>query len=170
MHSIDAPSAGASPEDAPAEAGSTAVVAADSFLTLRYRLTGPDGTAVIDTFGDRPATLSLGTGELAPALEAKLIGLAPGDARTFALAPGEAFGARSDGLLQRVSRAALADAIGEAGEDWSVGEVVRLPSPDGAGSVAAVVRAVSADTLLLDFNHPLAGRAGTFEVELLAVL
>ena len=37
-----------------------------SFLTLRYRLAGPDGAAVVDTFGALPATLSLGSGQLAP--------------------------------------------------------------------------------------------------------
>jgi FKBP-type peptidyl-prolyl cis-trans isomerase SlpA len=47
-----------------------------SFLTLHYRLAGPDGADVINTFGDKPATLSLGTGQLAPAMEARLIGLA----------------------------------------------------------------------------------------------
>ncbi|HET9206114.1 MAG TPA: peptidylprolyl isomerase, partial [Burkholderiaceae bacterium] len=45
-----------------------------SFLTLHYRLAGPDGTDVINTFGARPATLSLGAGQLAPAMEALLIG------------------------------------------------------------------------------------------------
>jgi len=38
-----------------------------SFLTLHYRLSGPDGADLINTFDDKPATLSLGTGELAPA-------------------------------------------------------------------------------------------------------
>ena len=46
-----------------------------SFLTLHYRLGDPGGAAFVDTFGAQPATLSLGTGELAPAVEARLIGL-----------------------------------------------------------------------------------------------
>ncbi|MFM8767684.1 MAG: peptidylprolyl isomerase, partial [Rubrivivax sp.] len=63
-----------------------------SFLTLHYRLAGPDGADVINTFSDKPATLSLGTGELSPAIEARLIGLAEGARTQFELAPGEAFG------------------------------------------------------------------------------
>ena len=47
-------------------------VQADSFLTLHYRLSGASGD-VINTFAGKPATLSLGTGELAPAVEAKLL-------------------------------------------------------------------------------------------------
>ena len=65
-----------------------------SFLTLHYRLSGPDGADVINTFGAKPATLSLGAGQLAPAIEQRLIGLAEGAHRRFDLAPGEAFGER----------------------------------------------------------------------------
>ena len=46
-----------------------------SFLTLHYRLAGPDGADVVNTFNDKPATLSLGTGQLAPAMERHLLGL-----------------------------------------------------------------------------------------------
>ena len=46
-----------------------------SFLTLHYRLAGPAGD-VINTFTDKPATLSLGTGELSPAMEQRLLGRA----------------------------------------------------------------------------------------------
>ena len=49
-----------------------------SFLTLHYRLAGPDGADVINTFADKPATLSLGSGQLAPAMERCLHGLPEG--------------------------------------------------------------------------------------------
>ena len=55
-----------------------ATVQPGSFLTLHYRLAGPDGGDVINTFADKPATLSLGTGQLAPAIEERLLGLAEG--------------------------------------------------------------------------------------------
>ena len=60
-----------------------------SFLTLHYRLAGPDGAVVIDTFADPPATLSLGSGQLAPAMEQRLVGLAEGARARFELEPGE---------------------------------------------------------------------------------
>ncbi|HEY2926142.1 FKBP-type peptidyl-prolyl cis-trans isomerase, partial [Piscinibacter sp.] len=66
-----------------------------SFLTLHYRLAGPDGADIVNTFADKPATLSLGTGELAPAMESRLIGLAEGTRTSFELAAGEAFGERN---------------------------------------------------------------------------
>jgi FKBP-type peptidyl-prolyl cis-trans isomerase SlpA len=144
-------------------------VGARSFLTLHYRLQGPDGSAFVDTFGGPPATLTLGSGELAPAMEAKLIGMAAGERGSFALADGEAFGERNPELLQRVRRSLL-DEHGDADHDYRVGDVVSFPTPDGQGSFAGVVREVGADALVFDFNHPLAGRAVTFDVELIGVL
>ena len=140
-----------------------------SFLTLHYRLSGPDGADLINTFNDKPATLSLGTGELAPAIEARLLGLAEGTRGSFELAPGEAFGDRNPELLQRVKRSLL-DELGDPDERYSVGDVVQFPTPDGQGAYAGVVREVDGDALVFDFNHPLAGRPVTFEVQLIGVL
>lgn len=140
-----------------------------SFLTLHYRLSGAGGAAFVDTFGAQPATLSLGTGELAPAMEARLLGMGEGSEESFSLSAGEAFGERDAGLVQRVQRALL-DAHGDADGDYQVGDVVRFPAPDGQGSFAGVVQEVGADTVLFDFNHPLAGKPVTFDVKLVAVL
>jgi FKBP-type peptidyl-prolyl cis-trans isomerase SlpA len=144
-------------------------VAPESFLTLHYRLAGPDGDAVIDTFGDQPATLSLGTGELAPAVEARLVGLEEGARASFELHAGEAFGQRNPQLVQRVKRSLL-DELGDADAQYSVGDVVRFPTPDGQGGYAGVVREIGADWLLFDFNHPLAGQRVRFDVHVIGVL
>ena len=139
-----------------------------SFLTLHYRLSG-GGAAFVDTFGAQPATLSLGNGELAPAVEARLIGLAEGSEESFSLAAGEAFGERDAGLVQRVRRSLL-EAHGDADGDYRVGDVVRFPTPDGQATFAGVVQEVGDDELVFDFNHPLAGRPVTFDVKLVAVM
>ena len=140
-----------------------------SFLTLHYRLAGPDGADVINTFHDKPATLSLGTGQLAPAMEARLIGLAEGTRQTFELAPGEAFGERNPELLQRVKLSLLHE-LGDPDAQYGVGDVVQFPTPDGQGAYAGVVREVGEGWLLFDFNHPLAGQPVRFEVQVLGVL
>ena len=142
-----------------------------SFLTLHYRLSGPDGADLINTFHDKPATLSLGTGELAPAMEARLLGLPEGTRRSFELAAGEAFGERNPELLQRVKRALLNE-LGDPDEQYRIGDVVQFPTPDGQGAYAGVVREVAdgGEVLVFDFNHPLAGRPVTFEVQLIGVL
>jgi FKBP-type peptidyl-prolyl cis-trans isomerase SlpA len=140
-----------------------------SFLTLHYRLAGADGRPVVDTFADRPATLSLGSGQLAPAIEERLIGLAEGAEASFELPPGAAFGARNPGLLQRVKLTLLRE-LGEPDASYAVGDVVEFPTPDGQGRYAGTVRECGPDWLLFDFNHPLAGQAVRFDVKLLGVM
>ena len=140
-----------------------------SFLTLHYRLSGPDGADVVSTFGDKPATLSLGSGQLAPAIEARLLGLHEGAYQQFELPPGAAFGERNPELLQRVTLALLRE-LGDPDAEYGVGDVVQFPTPDGQGAYAGVVRQAGDGWLLFDFNHPLAGQPVRFEVQLLGVL
>ena len=107
-------------------------VEAGSFLTLHYRLSGPAGD-IINTFNDKPATLSLGTGELSPAVEQRLLGLAEGTRTSFDLPAGEAFGERDADMQQWVARALL-HKLGDPLEKYAVGDVVQFPTPDGTGS------------------------------------
>ena len=145
------------------------VVEPGSFLTLHYRLAGPQGD-VVNTFGGKPATLSLGAGELSPVLEQRLVGLAEGARAAFDIPAGEAFGERNPDMIQWLARKEL-DAMGDPQERYAVGDVIHLPTPDGQGQFAAVVQAVRDDgALRLDFNHPLAGQPVTLEVEVIGIL
>jgi len=146
-----------------------------SFLTLHYRLAGPRGD-VINTFGGQPATLTLGAGELAPAVEQRLLGLKEGTHATFEIPPGEAFGDRNPALVRWVARALLLQ-MGDPDEEYAVGEVVHFPTPDGQGRFAGAVREIAANdesigggAVLFDFNHPLAGQPVVFEVHVIGVL
>ncbi|ADV01084.1 FKBP-type peptidyl-prolyl cis-trans isomerase [Alicycliphilus denitrificans] len=155
--------------DAIASTPSLPTVQQGSFLTLHYRLAGPAGD-VINTFDEKPATLSVGTGELSPALEQRLIGLAEGTRATFELAAGEAFGERNPDMQQWVARKLLSE-LGDPDEEYAVGDVVEFPTPDGMGQYAGVVLQVNDDgAVRFDFNHPLAGVPVTFEVQLIGVL
>jgi len=142
-----------------------------SFLTLHYRLAGPDGDDLVNTFHDKPATLSVGSGEMSPALEARLIGLQEGTRTVLQLEPGEAFGPRNPEMIQKVATSLLKE-LGDPDETWSVGDVVQFPTPDGQGGFAGVVREMdpAGAWALFDFNHPLAGQPVTFEVQLIGVL
>ena len=152
---------------------STAIplIEAGSFLTLHYRMAGPSGTDIINTFGGKPATLSLGTGQLSPAIEQRLVGLPEGTHTTFELPAGTAFGERNADLTQWVARKLLNE-LGDPHEAYTVGDVVQFPTPDGAGQYAGSVVQVkgSADAVQFDFNHPLAGQPVTFEVNVIGVL
>ena len=140
----------------------------DSFLTLHYRLSGPQGD-IINTFGGPPATLSLGNAELAPAIEARLVGLAEGEHVSVQMAAGEAFGERNPAMLQWVPKQLLAT-FGDADAAYLLGEVVEFPAPNNAGKYAGAVAQLGEDAILFDFNHPLAGQAVMLEVQVIGVL
>ncbi len=141
-----------------------------SFLTLHYRLSGANGRVFIDTFDGQPATLSMGGGQLSPAIEHKLIGLEEGTRTTIELSEGEAFGEHRPEMVQWVARKLLSE-LGDPNERYAVGDVVQFPTPDGLGSYAGAVRDVNEDgAVLFDFNHPLAGQPVRFEVQLIGVL
>jgi FKBP-type peptidyl-prolyl cis-trans isomerase SlpA len=137
-----------------------------SHLTLHYRiaLADPPHAEVLSTFGGHPATLVLGSGELAPSLERCLIGAASGIPHVFMLKPEEAFGGYRDELLQRVPADAFPDTLAV-----EPGQVIEFSAPDGT-RLAGLVKELGAGEALVDFNHPLAGRPIRFEVEIIAVL
>jgi FKBP-type peptidyl-prolyl cis-trans isomerase SlpA len=141
-------------------------VGAGSHLTLHYRiaLADPPHAEVLSTFGGNPATLVLGSGELAPSLERCLVGIESGAPCVFMLEPEDAFGRYREELLQRLPANAFPDAL-----SVEAGQVIEFSAPDGT-RLAGLVREFEGGEALVDFNHPLAGRPIRFEVEVLAVL
>ena len=152
--------------------GNPAVVQPGSFLTLHYRMADAGGASIINTFDGKPATLSLGSGQLSPAIEQRLLGLPEGAHTTFELAAGEAFGERNPALVQWVARKLLNE-LGERDAHYNVGDVVQFPTPDGSGQYAGSVQQAKEGNdaaVQFDFNHPLAGQPVVFEVQLIGVL
>ena len=147
------------------------IIEENSFLTLHYRMAGPNGADIINTFNGKPATLSLGTGQLSPAIEQRLLGLPEGTHKTFELPAGVAFGERNADLVQWVARKLLNE-LGDPDEIYKAGDVVQFPTPDGAGQYAGSVLQVKElrEAVQFDFNHPLAGQPVTFEVQVIGVL
>ena len=147
-----------------------------SFLTLHYRLAGPGGD-IINTFGDKPATLTLGSGELSPAVEQRLLGLEEGARATFEIPAGEAFGDRNPEMVQWVARKLLREwairTSGTTSATWC-----SSPRPTAWAATPARCSRWAAtsdgdgepDAVLFDFNHPLAGQPVTFEVQVIGVL
>ncbi|ANN77146.1 FKBP-type peptidyl-prolyl cis-trans isomerase [Bordetella flabilis] len=149
-----------------------AFVRPDSYLTLHYRIllaSGPGaGSVFADTFTGRPATLQLGSGQWAPGMEAALLGQAEGSAFSVTLPPAQAYGDRNPDLIQRVSRAMLAQHAG-ADASFDPGDLVEFQAPNG-GRYSGVLKSLDDDGALFDFNHPLAGTALQLDVQILGVL
>ncbi|HEY0296431.1 MAG TPA: FKBP-type peptidyl-prolyl cis-trans isomerase [Bordetella sp.] len=144
----------------------------DSYLTLHYRIvlaSGPaEDSVFVDTFDGRPATLQMGSGLWAPGLEAALIGHAEGERFSVTLPPAAAYGDRNPELIQRVTRAMLAEHAG-ADATFDPGDMVEFAAPNG-GRYSGILKEINDDWALFDFNHPLAGNALTLEVAILGVL
>lgn len=145
-----------------------AQVSESAYLTLHYRLAAADGSDIVSTFKERPATLQLGTGQLAPFLESCLLGLPEGAHQTFELAPEQAFGLRNPELIQKVSRAML-DENSDSEQQYAVGDLVDFAAP-GGGRFAGVLLDITEEDAVFDFNHPLAGQTVKFEVKIIGIL
>lgn len=139
----------------------------NSYLTLNYRLTLPNGEDYINTFVDRPATVMMGSGQFAPCFEKVLLGLGVGDKKSALLPPEESFGERKDELVQWVSLNALKEGRDDDVE-FNPGDVIEFNAPGGA-QYAGVLQSINEEGAWFDFNHPLAGRPVTFEAEIIAI-
>jgi FKBP-type peptidyl-prolyl cis-trans isomerase SlpA len=148
------------------------LVRPDSYLTLHYRITlasGPGKDSVFaDTFDGRPGTLQMGSGQWAPGLEAALVGRAEGERFSVTVEPADAYGERNPELIQRVTRAMLAEHAG-ADATFEPGDLVEFTAPNG-GRYSGILKELDDKSALFDFNHPLAGADLRIEVSLLGVL
>jgi FKBP-type peptidyl-prolyl cis-trans isomerase SlpA len=146
-------------------------IASGSHVTLHYRIAVlVDGSEreVMSTFDAQPATLTIGTGDLAGPLEARLLGLEEGARAQFELPAGEGFGARSADLVQSLSSSAFS-ANADPTQDYAAGDIVQFASPEGL-QFSGVLKQRDADRVVVDFNHPLAGMPIRFAVHVVGVL
>jgi FKBP-type peptidyl-prolyl cis-trans isomerase SlpA len=132
-------------------------------ITLHYRL-ACRGEELVNTFADdEPETFTLGRGEIDPRLEMLLLGLAEGDHRTLDLQADEAFGLHDPALIHNLPRADFPPET-----ELAVGRQMAFDLPNGQ-AMNGTIRNIGADSVLVDFNHPLAGLPVEFEVRILAV-
>ena len=135
-----------------------------STVTLHLSLTLEDGRVAESTFDDEPLTFTMGDGTLVRGLELGLYGLQPGDRQRLALHPEQAFGLHDPGKVHRLPRADFG-----AGIEPEPGLIVGFDTPAGE-EIPGTVLSLDADSVVVDFNHPLAGRNVIFDVEILDVV
>jgi FKBP-type peptidyl-prolyl cis-trans isomerase SlpA len=138
-------------------------IARGSRILMHYRLHLADGTPVDASTPGEPLPFVLGDGSLDAGLEQFLLGMRAGERAVLLVRPGEAFGRRDPGNLHPIPRAEF-----PAGMALAEGTVVGFATPAGLEVPGTVVEP-GPEAVLVDFNHPLAGRALRFEVEILAV-
>ncbi len=122
-----------------------------------------DGS-VFDSSRERePLAFQLGEGQIIPGFESAVVGMSEGDSTTIEIAPKDAYGERKEDMLMEVSKAQVPE-----GMNPKEGETLQVQT--GEGQVAnVVVHEVKPESIVLDANHPLAGKDLVFEIELVKV-
>ena len=132
-------------------------------IKVHYKGTLDDGTE-FDNSKNRGATLDfeVGAGLMIKGFDENVVGMGEGEVRTFTLAPEEAYGPIHEEAYRLFPKEAFGD------NDIEVGGVVEGSNGQGQPMLARVAN-ISDDGVLLDLNHPLAGKSLTFEVELIEI-
>lgn len=136
-----------------------------SEVKLHFEVSLENGTMVDSTFSrDEPVSLTIGDESLLPGFEKVLINLRAGDTRTAHLDPEQAFGEWNPENVQTFSRTQFAVAEGEP----EVGMMMEFEDK-GKNTLPGVISAVDDEEIEVDFNHPLAGQAVLFKVQVFKV-
>ena len=133
--------------------------------TVHVHYTGrlDDGSVFDASEGRDPLEFTLGQGQVIGGFDDAVSGMAVGDAKTVRIPSDEAYGPRRDELLIEVPRAQLPDGL-----DVEVGMQLQLRREDG-GAMPVTVAETGEAAITLDANHPLAGQALTFELQLVGI-
>jgi FKBP-type peptidyl-prolyl cis-trans isomerase SlyD len=130
-------------------------------ISVEYSVFLEDGTQVDTNVGENPLVFVLGEHQVFPALEQALLGLKIGDTKKVILKPDEAYGP----IVKDAYREVSLDTIPV--EYRREGSILGLQDPVG-GVYPIRVHEIKQGKAVLDFNHPLAGKALRFEVKVLA--
>jgi peptidylprolyl isomerase len=132
-------------------------------VSVHYKGTLDDGSVFDSSEGSDPIEFTVGAREVIEGFDDAIVGMAVGDRKTENIPAERAYGEREDDLVFNVPRASM-----QPGFDVAVGDVVRVQLPDGHDAPMQIA-ALDDQTITLDANHPLAGKALTFELELVGI-
>ena len=132
-------------------------------VTLHFALRLPGGEVIDSNFERDPATFTVGDGNLLLGFEKAIYGLQEGDKKTLVIKPEDSFGQRNPNNVQEIPRA-------QFGADIELSEGLMLSFADAQKTeLPGVVRRFDDEVVVVDFNHPLAGREILFEVAILQI-
>ena len=133
-------------------------------VSVHYVGTLEDGTE-FDSSRKRNEAISheVGSRQLISGFDAALPGMKIGEIKKVTLKPDEAYGEINPEAFQTIPQSSFPSDF-----QFKIGGTVRGEAPNGA-PVTARIESVNEDTVVLDFNHPLAGKTLNFEIELLNI-
>jgi len=139
-----------------------AVIADGSQVSIEYTLTLADGTVADTNVGGDALVYKQGNSQILPALEKQLSGLKVGESKQVSLTAVESYGEVDPALLQAVPLASIPE------DARTVGTQLVAQAPTGEQRPVRV-HEVKAEEIIIDLNHPLAGKALRFDVKVLAI-
>ena len=131
-------------------------------VSLEYTLTLDDKSVVESNVGKQPLTYTHGTHQIVPGLEKALEGLAVGDTKEVTVPPADGYGEKDPNAVQEVQKKLIPP------EALVVGTRLQGKTPDGHVLYPRVAE-IKDDTVMLDFNHPLAGKTLHFDVKIVDI-
>ena len=132
-------------------------------VQIHYKGTLDDGSEFDSSAGRDPLAFQLGSGQVIPGFDKAVDGMTVGDSKTVRIEAADAYGERADELVQEVPKTALPPEM-----EPEVGMALQSQTPEGH-VMNLVVTEVTEATITVDANHPLAGQALTFEIELVSI-
>jgi len=130
-------------------------------ISLEYTLKLEDNQVVDTNVGKDPLTYTQGANQIIPGVESAVEGMTVGESKHVVVAPSKGYGDRNLNAFQEIPKAKVS-------KDIRVG--TRLHGKDKAGhDVRPIVIEVKDDTVLLDFNHPLAGKTLFFDLKVVNI-
>jgi FKBP-type peptidyl-prolyl cis-trans isomerase SlyD len=139
----------------------TPVIKNGSVVSFEYTLSDEKGKAIESNKGKKPLTYTHGSGQILPGLQKGLAGMKVSEQKTVKLKPEEAYGQIDPKAVSEVPREQIPPEAQKAG--------ATVFARNAKGTFPVRVREVKEKTVLLDFNHPLAGKALTFNVKILDI-
>lgn len=123
-----------------------------------------DSGEVFDSSSEcQPLEIHVGSSEVIPGFENALLGMALNESKSFRLEPSEAYGDRNEELEQTFKRSDF-----PADFKPEIGQVLVLQDSQ-SGQFPAVVKSIEPESVVLDLNHPLAGKSLNFEIEVVEI-
>ena len=132
-------------------------------VAVHYTGTLDDGSVFDSSEGREPLHFQVGSGQVIPGFDSAVIGMSEGDETTVTLAPADAYGEYSEQFVIRANRSDTPpDIVPEIGMELT------LHQEDGS-QIGVAITEVTDTHVVLDANHPLAGKALTFRIQLVHV-
>lgn len=138
-------------------------VAKDMFVSVEYTGTLANGEVFDTSTGRRPLEIQMGAGQLIKGFEQALEGMTLNEKKKFTLEPEDAYGERDESLTHAFARADVPPDM-----DPQVGQTVGLHDEHGQQIPATIVE-VTDESITVDLNHPMAGKALTFDIEVVGI-